>query len=416
VRAAVAQWRYCCIVLGRLFIFIALCVAAPGADLNLEALRSTLLPMRGKQPGEATGPRGATPQLTVAKHQLLDWLDSRLGSLSREVDSLELQRNLNIELRDAGLSCEGSVKSPCPDWTLAGFAGRVAINWRAAFLVVTAGMGIECGYDESAYVFSWNGQKWVRVWQNEQNTYTKEGYKPQTLESVLISPYNRANDYLVLTLGSESWCSSNWHDVYYRAFRLGPDQEAHPLVSGSEWTAVGFREPPILGSISNDDVLIEYLRPSIDTGILTREAVFHYEIRHDQVRRTDPFALGPRDFVDEWLKTDWSETSTWSEAANRRAMLDWRGKLDKEGMTGEFVYPTMHCQAIPDLWQVGLSLTPGAESPNAKSTQAYFLVRWRPPYRFRMVSVTDKPSPDCTERDRGADDPKRSLFSVQEWR
>ena len=411
-----ALWRYCYIVIGRLLIFIALCRTAQGSDLNLEALRATLIPMRGKQPDEATGPRGATPQLTVAKHQLLAWLDSRLGSLSREVDSLEVQRNLNIEIRDAGLSCEESAKSPCPDWTLSGFVGRVAINWRAAFLVVTAGMGIECGYDESAYIYSWNGQKWVRVWQNEQNTYTKEGYKPQTLQSVLISPYNRANDYLVLTLGSESWCSSNWHDVYYRAFRLGPDQDAQPLVSGSEWTAVGFRYPPILGSISNDDVLIEYLRPSIDTGIMTREGVFHYEIQHGQVRRTDPFALSPRDFVDEWLKTDWRESSTWSEGANRRAMLDWRGKFDKEGMTGEFLYPTMHCQATPDLWQVGLALTPSGESANAKPTQAYFLVRWRPPYRFRMVSVTDKPSPDCTERDRGADDPKRTLFPVQEWR
>ena len=69
------------------------------------------------------------------------------------------------------------------------------------------------------------------------------------------------------------------------------------------------------------------------------------------MRRTDPFALGPRDFVDEWLKTYWRESSTWSEGANRRAMLDWRGTFDKERTTGEFLYPTMHCQSAPDLWQ-----------------------------------------------------------------
>ena len=415
----VAEWRYGCIVIGCLFIFVALCGTAWSAsDVNLGALRSTLLPMRGKRPDDATGPRGATPQLTVAKHQLLDWLDSRLGSLTREVDRLEIQRNLNIELRETGLFCNygGPVESRCPDWTLSGFVGRVTIDWSAAFLVVTAGMGIECGYDESAYVYSWNGQKWVRVWQNEQNTYTKDGYKPQTLHSVLISPYNRANDYLVLTLGSESWCSSNWHDVYYRVFRLGPDQEAQPLVKGSEWTAVGWREPPIVGSISADDVLVEHLTRSIDTGILAREGVFHYEIQHGRVNRIDPFALGPRDFVDEWLKTDWRESSTWSESANRRTMRDWRGEFDKERATGEFLYPTMHCNTTPDLWQVGLDLTPDAEGPNTKPNQVYFLVRWRPPYRFRMVSVTDKPSPACTEKDAGADDPKRRLFPVQEWR
>jgi len=30
--------------------------------------------------------------------------------------------------------------------------------------------------------------------------------------------------------------------------------------------------------------------------------------------------------------------------------------------------------------------------------------------------VTGQPSPDCTDRDRRADDPKRTLFPVQEWR
>jgi hypothetical protein len=60
----------------------------------------------------------------------------------------------------------------------------------------------------------------------------------------LISPYNRENEYLVLTLGSESWCSSNWHRVYYRVFRLGPDLQAGPLVSGAEYAYLGSHYPP----------------------------------------------------------------------------------------------------------------------------------------------------------------------------
>ena len=298
-------------------------------DPRLEALRSTLLPMRARQPDTTAGLRGATPQLTVAKHQLLDWLEFRLGSVGQAVDVRELQRGLTLELRDAGLSCrvDEPTESRCPEWTLSGFVGPLTVERSASFLVVTSGVGIECGYDQSAYVYSWSGAKWVRVWQNEQNIYTKDEYKPQTLRSVLISPYNRANDYLVLTLGSESWCASSWHNVYYRVYRLGPDQAAQPLVDGSEWTAVGWRDPPILGSISNDDVLIEYLRRSMDTGILAREGVFHYEIQHGEVKRTDPFALGPRDFVDEWLKTDWPESNGWSEDANRGAMLTWRRKF-----------------------------------------------------------------------------------------
>jgi hypothetical protein len=96
-------------------------------------------------------------------------------------------------------------------------------------------------------------------------------------------------------------------------------------------------------------------------------------------------------------------------------MLDWRRRFDKEGISWEFQDPSMHCRATPDLWQVGLNLTPEPENPTTKPTQAYFLVRWRPPYRFRMVSINDGPSPGCTERDPRADDPKRRLFSIQEW-
>ena len=402
----------------RSWLLFLLCGTVLASDPHLEALRSTLLPMRAIRPDKAKGPRGATPQLTVAKHQLLDWLDSRLARLGRSVDASEVQRSFNLELRDAGLSCsyDEPAQAHCPEWTLSGYVGRIMVQRSAAFVVITAGVGVECGYDESAYVYSWNGERWVRVWQNEQDVYTKDQYKPQTLHSVLTSPYNRGNDYLVLTLGTESWCSSNWHDVYYRVFRLGPDQQAAPLADGSEWTGVGFRYPPILGSISADDVLIEYLGRSIDSGMLVRERVFHYEIRHGEAKRTDPFALGPRDFVDEWLKTDWRESNRWSEGANRRAMLDWRTKFDKEDIAGDFLDPTLHCSASPDIWQVGVDFTPDSEIANAKRNLAYFRVRWRPPYEFRMVDVSDKPSPDCTEEDRRADDRNRLLFPVQDWR
>jgi hypothetical protein len=97
-------------------------------------------------------------------------------------------------------------------------------------------------------------------------------------------------------------------------------------------------------------------------------------------------------------------------------MLDWRSKFAKVNIFGQFIDPTMHCRGTPDVWQVGINFTDKSEKADAQQNQAYFLVRWRPPYRFRMVAVSDKPSPDCTERDRRADDEKRLLFPVQEWR
>jgi hypothetical protein len=90
-------------------------------------------------------------------------------------------------------------------------------------------------------------------------------------------------------------------------------------------------------------------------------------------------------------------------------MLRWHTQFHKDMVSGEFTYPTMHCPTTPDLWQVGIDLGDPPQS-------LYFLVRWRPPYQFTMVNVSDHPSPDCTEPDRQLDEERRTMFPVQEWR
>jgi hypothetical protein len=163
--------------------------------------------------------------------------------------------------------------------------------------------------------------------------------------------------------------------------------------------------------VAEDDVLVEFTVGSIDGGVHSREAIRHYSITKNGVRREDPLALSPRDFVDEWIVTDWRDSAHWSEGANRRSMLQWHDKLKK--ITGEFTYPTIHCQTSSDLWQVGFG--DPKPSSGAEPTGAYFLVRWRPPYGFSMVAVSDRPWPSCTQRDSSADAP-RTLFPVQAWR
>jgi len=358
--------------------------------------------------------------LTTAKHQLRDWVESRLASLSGRGDEGEFERKLNAEIRKAKLTCGPAdpvrEQPPCPDWYYSGFVGDLVVRRKAGFLIVQTGVGIVCGYDESAYVYSWGGEQWTRVWQNEQNTYTAKEYNPQTLHAVLISPYNKANDYVALTLGSAPWCSSAWHRVYYRAFRLGPDLQAGPLVERSELAYLGKRSPPIQGSVAVNDVLVEFTVGSIDVGVHSREAVRHYKIDQGNVRRVDPLALKPRSFVEEWLVAAWREAAHWSESANRLSMHGWHTRLHKNFVSGKFLYPTMHCPKTPDLWQVGVDFSSPASRIGTEPKGTYFLVRWRPPYEFTMVDVGDQPTPGCTEEDRKADDEDRTMFPIQGWR
>jgi hypothetical protein len=76
----------------------------------------------------------------------------------------------------------------------------------------------------------------------------------------------------------------------------------------------------------------------------------------------------------------------------------------------EFTDPTLHCGQKPDHWQVPIDFGDGE-----KQAREYFLIRWRPPYRFTMVDVGDRPWPGCVEPDPEADG-VHTLFPVQDWR
>lgn len=379
--------------------FLVVCQSGMAEDARLSQVRSSLIGMRS-EPSNAAGPRGSGPQLTVVKHELRDWVESRLTTLTRQGDEVELQQKLNSELRDAKLLCgsDAPEQQPC-------YLNDLRFHRSGVFLILQTAVGIECGFDESAYLYSWSEEGWRRVWQSEQNKYTESAYKPQTIHAVRVSSYNRANEYLVLTLGSQSWCSSAWRTVYYRVFRLGPDPEATPLIDGEEGAYLG-NDPPIQGSVSRDEVLVEFAIRSIDAGVHNRKAVRDFRINSGGVKRIDPLALSPRDFVDEWMTRDWREAALWSESAGRKSSRDWHTRLHKDFVSGEFLCPTMHCPTTPDLWQVGF----GA----ADAGMTYFLVRWRPPFRFSIVQVADHTWSTCTEEDPQADDESRTLFPVQD--
>lgn len=378
-------------------------------DARLDAIRVLLLPMRadGMQNLKT---RGATPALTTVKHELRDWIESRLSVLQWNgvrwnPDPVMLQEQLNDELRRAELICEQWSKVPCPDQSELGFLGPVILEVKHEFLIVRTSVGIEvCGVDDSAYAYDLVDHQWRRFWQSEQNDYQEGKYFPQRLEEVQISPTDfRPNEdkknHLILTLGTEPWCTSSWHDVYYRAWQTrGTRTKPVLLLSGKDWAYIG---APIHGTVTRTEVLTEYTVSGVG-GEFPLE-IRHYVLEKGRLERVDPVALSPRNFAAFWLAHPWPEISRWSAEGSRSKLKYWRQR--HKGPFWEFEYPTLHCQQRPDLWQIATGVGEDRKHP------AYFLIRWRPPYHFTMMSVSDRPSPDCKEEDREADE-ARSLFEA----
>src|SRR5579872_6978933 len=179
----------------RPFFYLLLIGPAVAQTPSLDALKTTLLALRPHH-DELPGTRDATPQLTIVKHQFRDWIESNLASFPPSGQDRALLAALHAGLRDAQLFCADDC---VPSYL--GFVDDVQIQHEHEFLVVQTGVGIRCGYDESAYIYTRSGGIWKRVFTAEQNVYTKELYQPQTIHAVHISEPDSAGRRLILTLG-----------------------------------------------------------------------------------------------------------------------------------------------------------------------------------------------------------------------
>jgi hypothetical protein len=359
-----------------LVVVCVVCTAA-AQDVELEAVRKTVLSLRAS---------AALPELTAAKHQLRDWIEARLASFPENGDTAVLSNYFLTGIADAKLFCDD--EDDCRPSAL-GFLDEIAVNRDHGLLIIrtAVGTGIRCGYDDSAYVYEWKGGRWQRVWENEQNDYSKETYHPQLLHSVHISDAASDGARLILTLGTPAGCHGAFVPVYYRVWRTGGSS----LILDKSETLNDEGEPPVIGRITPDDLLIEFSAGGTGYGF-THKALRHYEIHGAEVARTDPIGPTARDFVEEWLAAPWQDSAGRSDSP---ALREWHAKLHREDGQGDYPEPALGCGNDPSLVEIATHLE---DSP-----MHYFLVRTKQPFRFSMANVSDRPFADCTRPDPAAD-------------
>jgi hypothetical protein len=383
--------------LALLLLFASVLRAA--GDPRLTAIHELLVPMRNIKPDAQA--RGATPALTTGKHELRDWLESRITGLEWNgtrwtPNPTVLQEQLNDELNRADLFLP---KDPREVYApLVGYIDRISIDMQSGFLVVrTAFLVQTCGTDDSAYIYEFVDNHWHRIWQSEQTDYEEKNYFPQRLVEVRISrtdwrPDADKTDNLIVTAGVFPWCTSVWQPVYYRVWQTKSTYSSPLLLlDGRELADIGTW---IHARARQNEVFIGY--QVIAGGAMRVPELRHYVLENGKLHRTDPVALTPEAFVSFWLRHPWSEVSAWTAQSARDTL-----KAVHEGYKGtdsEFSPPTRHCTPHPDQWQVA------TDPENDPQPQVhYFLIRARPPFRFTMVAESDRPWPDCTEDDPAID-------------
>jgi len=125
---------------------------------------------------------GGRPELTIAKHQLRDWIETQLASLKEDGDEKAFAARINKSLKAV------SVAGAADHQNLLGSLGDVSVSREADILIVTTRLGILCQYDDSVYAYGpAGGGGWQRMWESEQIDYSPKRYNPQHIIAVHVS-------------------------------------------------------------------------------------------------------------------------------------------------------------------------------------------------------------------------------------
>ena len=302
------------------------------------------------------------PNLTPIKQALRQWVEAQLPSLLKEGAPARFAEGLNAQLEFKGMTCGDEPNERCKEPMRAGdtqmnargYLSKISLSYLefSHYLLLQTGVGVRCGFDESAYVYERRSDGWRLILQTEQDRYGDKQYSPQNFLVIKTSPAGIAwnatpsKPPLVLTLGYSPWCQSNWQMLYTRLWRASPTNVTpKPIIDTAD--GVFLTDVIAEGEVSDNDVFVRFDANSIDSGGV-RTHLHHFLVHDDVAERIAPVALNPKDFVDEWLTRPWTESARWiNKASEPSALQKWYGAFPrgKEIIFGEFDKGPFHCRS-----------------------------------------------------------------------
>lgn len=291
-------------------LFAAL--AAPAADL-VELRR--LAEIHRLQPPEHAI---AKPFRDAAR----DWVFSQLPPPSSAPDAyLETDGKLVAQLRAAGLiGQDDACSNGCPAYLL-GLKVYTPSEF-PGWIVVILKFGAGCGSDDSVYLFRPKGHSWERALTSERDPADGHGHRPVT--DVRFSAPDAQGRRLALITRDAARCASNWSWMWHQVFRVGA---VTTLVGEIEHSQFAFN---LRTRLDPGDLWLDYVDFSVSPLRHSRLSIRHYAVTETALVRRPPFALHPADFLEEFLRTNWSEASQFAAPELREA------HRQRYGMHGDF--------------------------------------------------------------------------------
>jgi hypothetical protein len=251
-------------------------------------------------------------------------------------------------------------------WNAYGEISNIDFRWVTdhdpPLLVVDTELWEPCGSDpySTLYVFQKRGRNWDLVMTTDADYLPKAGDNPDSGMEYLVSSQDGDGKWFFGVASVFPDCRSNGLDgkreVRFKIIRpsASPDD---PAVLLDRHVQVFDRFNVPFEISSNEDTF------SISVGKERRldgelgMSVFRFDVRGNQVSRVAPLAFRPDDFLDEWVRKDWSEVAPWTSAAKGADLESWHTKLKNLAFDSteiEFVQPCPKQGQEEGSWLVGL--------------------------------------------------------------
>jgi hypothetical protein len=369
-------------------------VARTAAVVDATRTRLLALPIGdGMQTDVSTAAQHAIAEM---KDNLDRFIQAHLRCVGREPDAAAIKAHLSSEARAWEMSSGVHSLDELPaDFGKYGFelSFDVRLFENPRLIGVTSEFSIECGRDTVLLLFAPDHESWHEVlrWQTEPYKTVAGG---TTAFHYGVSPSDDAGRWFAVTHDVAPSCSSTWSVIRYAVLR--PDAEPrhpHVVFSSSDSMWWGNEDFGSL-TVEKDAFDLRFHSSSVDGGVHNRVWVRHYSVMGAGVRRTQPVAVSPRDFVDEWIVSPWTQAAQWSASSVlvrlRRLHAEWAGtSTQTRTLLG---YGSVHrCSDRRDHYQVEVDALSGPTFDRSRSV--FFHVLGDSDYT--MLQISEKADARC---------------------
>jgi len=366
--------------------------ALADAAADVASAHRALVAMPAPEDLDTAIPAATQRGIVRLKDALGALLAARMSCAVADEKADAIVADINAALRPLAAACDGQCAAH-PYHPTPVFAAERTDDTRH-LLAIVARIGIECGSDAVLWIYESAAQRWRERLHWQAPPYDKVSGALEAFD-YRISPPDASGDWYVLVKDIMPWCSSTWSTIRYAVLRPGDDAKAQQIVFHAQDSVWWGNDDTGEIAATAGEFDVRFHAASIEPAVHNRVHIRHFAIDGAQVRRMQPVALTPRDFVDEWIVSKWADATRWSAPDNRPALAQWHGRM--QGADSPY-YEFFAARACASTQDASVKSRVEVEVLDPRDRQTYFLLV-DGSRDFRMLRIATSADAHCAGAD-----------------